>query len=260
MSALLVIAGAANPTAELLIEAARTLGIDSSLADLRHQQFSIVVGTGGVVSLNGEEMEPPKVVVNTSSVNGLGLAGADGLLRQQSSRWRHRHFAAREEQGLLLAALGLFRHGGSLLVNGPEACDLALMPNVVIDRLHRAGLAVDRRADGDRATEILVAGGRGIIHTGPAPNHATIDMAIEVASAAEFQLGAVKIFTEASGQRVICGWTERPDLSRWPRSSDCALEILRSFPALRTGARPTSPYPFFIEDIGTDFSQSREGQ
>lgn len=246
---MLIVAGGADPTTELVVEAAHELGIDVDLIDLRSHRLSVRVGDEDRAVLNGDRALNPLVVFNTTSVNGLGLAGADALVRQRSRRWRYRHTAAREEQGVLLAAFAQWRESGVVLVNSPEAHDLSLMPNAVVDRLDRAGVPVNRKLIEGTRTEILLAAGRVVAHLGPVPTTGQVEIARQTAIAAGFELGSVEIFTRPSGIEVVAGWTHQPELWRWPDQDECSRAILRSFPELEPGGPASHERVFFVPEL-----------
>jgi hypothetical protein len=205
-----------------------------------------------MVRLRGQEIRPD-LVMNRSSISGLGLAAPAALIRQRSTSWRERHAAAREEQALLLAVLDAFERTGAGVANASASADLALMPNAVTERLHRRGVTVVRRREGD-VLEVLVAAGRGVAYRslGSAERVATqgnLDTAVVVAEAAGCTLAAVT-FVEVDGGVVVSGWEHRPDLLTWPDAHHCALGVL-----LQLGGvdRPVLVKPdptFFVDELG----------
>jgi len=188
MSPLLIIAEGSDPTVELLLEAANGFGVDVSLVDLRYDRFDLAVGPRAVVRVNGNSITTPTVVMNATSANSLGLAGDAALQRQRSSRWQQRHLAAKEEQGLLLAVLAHFRRDGAILVNPPEASDLALMPNARGRGLSASigvpGAGVAQAALGLGLAGALLAGWPGLVAA-----LATLFAATLVAGVAQARIG-----------------------------------------------------------------------
>ncbi len=253
MTDVLVLHDGGDPTAQLLATAGRLLGWEVTDADLRIDRFELGVGpTGSVVRLRGQEVRPD-LVLNRSSVTGLGLAAPTALTRQRGTAWRERHAAAREEQALLLAVLDALERAGADVVNGSAAVDLALMPNAVAERLLRRDVPVVLRRDGDRL-EVLVAAGRGVAYRslGPTEQIATqrhLDTATVVAEAAGCSFAAVT-FVELGDAVAVSGWDHQPDLLAWPDSHHCALGVL-----LQLGGvdRPSlvEPAPtFFVDELG----------
>ncbi len=253
MTQMVVIHDGSDPTAQLLVTEGRRLGWHVSDADLRSDRFELGVGVAGsMVRLRGQEVRPD-LVLNRSSVTGLGLAAPAALTRQRGTAWRERHAAAREEQALLLAVLDSFERSGADVVNRSSAADLALMPNAVTERLHRQGVRVVHRPGGDHL-EVLVAAGRGVAYrshgsTEQVATQTHLDAATVVADAAGCTFAAVT-FVEVDDAIAVSGWDHRPDLLSWPDAHHCALGLL-----LQLGGvdRPSlvEPAPtFFVDELG----------
>lgn len=243
----LVISAGGDPTADLLVLAAQRLGHDAGTVDLRSDRLTLVVDPDGArVRRNGQTLAP-EVVVNRSSVNGLGLASPGALVRQRDTSWRRRHVAAREEQGLLLAVFDVWQRSGVVVADLPRAADLALMPNAVIERLGRSGVPVNRSLDG--TTEVLVARGRGVAHRGDEAGDAHLATALSVADAAEFGVGSVGL-ADQRGVLVVTGWSHQPELHTWPEPETVAMAVLANLVGETPAQLGESPPPFFVEDLG----------
>lgn len=248
MTAAVVVHDGWDATAELLADAGRRLGADVVELDLRIDRLGVRIGPGGAEVRHGGRELRPDVVINRSSVTGLGLASAPMLDRQRPHGWHDRHIAARQEQGVLLGAFDAWERAGAALLNATTAEDLALMPNAVTERLVRAGVGVTRREDID-VVEILVAGGRGIAHRlGTNPTGAHLRTALAVAGHAGFELGTVRVRTGIE-HAAVSGWDHRPDLTSWPRAERIALAVWSTMVQLDPDALTDPPPRFFVDEL-----------
>ncbi|MEO1062100.1 MAG: hypothetical protein AAFZ07_11825 [Actinomycetota bacterium] len=252
MTELLIVHDGGDPSAQLLAAAGRRLGWTVDDADLRVDRFELTVGaSGSVVRLRGLEVQP-RLVLNRSSVTGLGLAGPAALRRQRGAAWRERHAAAREEQALLLAVLDGFERAGAEVVNAATAADLALMPNAVTERLHRRGVRVVRRDT--EHLEVLVAAGRGVAYrsldaTERIATQRHLDLATVVAEAAGCSVTAVRFVDEGEAS-AVSGWDHRPDLLAWPDPDHCALGLLLQLGGVDRPALVVPAPTFFVDELG----------
>jgi hypothetical protein len=248
MTSILIVRDGPDATSELIEAAAAADGHEVTVLDLRSARLAVLVGTDGPDVVIDGRVHRPGFVVHAASTNSLGFASPALLRRQSSARWSVRAAAAREEQGLILAAIELFRRRGAIVVNGPEVCDLALMPNAVIERLHSLGVLAHRRAD-VVPIEVLIAGGRVIAHRGGDLGDAIESIAHVVARAAGFQVGSVSVGF-LSGRHVVVGWNHTVDLLEWPRHDELALDIVRSLFGSGGGKGVGTSAPLFVEELG----------
>ncbi|MEM9608041.1 MAG: hypothetical protein AAGA99_11515 [Actinomycetota bacterium] len=249
MTELLVVSDGWDPTAQLLGDAGRRLGGAVTELDLRLDRLTVEVGPEGAdVRHRGRRLRPD-VVVNRSGITGLGLADGALLERQRPHGWFERHVAARQEQGLLLAATDAWARSGATVLNPPTSEDLSLLTNAVVERLARRGVRT-RRAGTSDEIEIVVASGRGVTYRadGEAPDRSMVEVATIVAAAAGFDVGSVRLVSDDRGV-VVTGWDHRPELSTWPDADRIALGILLTVPGLDGRELGTTPPRFFAEDL-----------
>jgi hypothetical protein len=236
-----------DPTAELLADAGRRLGVEVVELDLRHDRLGVRIGGDGAEVRHGATTLRPDIVVNRTTVTGLGLASASLLERQRPHGWQDRHVAARQEQGLLLAVFDVWERAGAIVMNPTTAEDLSVMPNAVVERLGRAGVVVDRRVATEDTVEILVARGRGIAHRGGRePGRTDLSAALLVAAQAGFDLGSVRLRPDA-GRPTVTAWDHRPDLTGWADAERIGLAVWSTVVELDTRAL-VDPAPRFLVD------------
>lgn len=250
----LVIVEGRDPTGLLLADATARLGHVTSLADLRRSRFEVRTGSAPHVLLDGETLDAD-VVVNRTSVNGLGLAPPAALQRQVASTWYEAHSAAREEQGLLLAVLDGLSLDGVRVINAPEAIEFESMRNLVVERLARRDVAVTASDVPD--VSYLVTGGRVALQPGQdRPTAEVLAICKLVSEIAAFDLGEVR-FLSSDGRQWLSGWTSQPQLTHLDVSTARAMaESLMEELVGRVGAETDPAGRPFIRDMIERFEQN----
>jgi hypothetical protein len=236
-----------DPTGYELADACARLGHDTVVVDLRRSRLELEVGPASGVRIGGEPLVAD-VVVNRTGVNGLGLAAPAALVRQSGRTWYELHSAAREEQGLLLAIFDHLLLGGVRVINPPEAAELELMRNLVIERLGGKGIPVN--VGGAPDVRYLVAGGRIALQPGQhRPDPMVLRTCKQVAGVAEFDLGEVS-FEVAEGAPRLVEWTSAPDLGHLdPAVAGAMSESVMRALLGETGHSAPLPSRPFIEDM-----------
>ncbi len=248
---ILVLTDGADHTAEAFADAAIVAGHRVVLADLRVDRFSLRIGASEPLRMNGTVIEP-SVVLNRTGVNGLGLAPPSALLRAPFETWYGRHVVAREEQGLLLALFDRLALDGVRILNPPRATELALMRNLVVERL-ASRRVVFAAPTGGRVERLLVLDGRIFLRPGQSQPPRGVQIAAKaIAEVAEFQLGEIVAETTEAGW-LLQDWTPQADLSdvAGPALRAMADAIVREIldPVADGGGSTSLPSELFIPDL-----------
>lgn len=220
------------------------------------------------------------VVLNRTSVTGLGLAAASALDRQLPTTWSGRHLAAREEQGLLLACFDVWDRQ-SRLFNPVAATDRHLLRTAVSLGLARTGVPVEfpghRRDQGvpaddeppsgpyrkgacwvveDEVVGAFARDGSGWREV--AVSDRTAHMARHVAAAAGLRLGQVSFRQYRDGSTAVTRWEAVPRFRQiWEHTgTDVASLVV----AAVVGADvPVPAPPLLATDLETNLLTPRSG-
>lgn len=199
-----------DPGAALVAAAFRRHGWRCRVLDLRYTRPALLGGTAEpAVSVDGDATVPD-VVLNRTATSGLGLPGPAALDRQLPQTWSGRHLAAREEQGLLLAAFDCWDRLTRLL-NPVRTADLRLVDPTV-------PAPPEPGADGRRGvcwvveSTVVAACAEGSDGTWREVtiSDATVDLACRRAAAGGMRLGQIDFWQQRGGPTTVVDWTPQP--------------------------------------------------
>ena len=103
MTDLLIVTDGPDVTADLFAQAAPAFGIGVRVVSLRAERLDLRLDLQATVEIDGLPVTPD-IVINRCTANPSGLPSVAALSRQTPGSWSGSFAAAREEQGLVLAA------------------------------------------------------------------------------------------------------------------------------------------------------------
>lgn len=210
MAEVLFVVEADDPGAALLAAAFRRHGWRARVLDLRYGRPTLRGGTAEPTVSVDQNPAVPDVVINRTATSGLGLPAAAALDRQLPQTWSGRHLAAREEQGLLLAALD-FWDRRTRLYDAVRTGDRRLV-DVTIAGPPEPGADGRRGAcwvvDGD-VVAACAEGGDGTWRE-VTVSDATADLARRTAAAVGMRLGQIDFWQHRGGPTTVADWTPQP--------------------------------------------------
>jgi len=226
------------------------------LLDLRFGRPTLDAGADRpLVRLDGRCIEPD-IVINRTTVSGLGLASAAALDRQLPTSWSGRHLAAREENGLLLACLDVW-DCTSRLYNPVRTTDRRLMRPAVESQLIAQGVALGR-ADSATGVQTVCWVVDGAITASASrlhgqhwrtnePTDVPENLVQRTAELTGLRLGEVDLWQPDAGPHVLTGWRPVPPFRTIFQQS--GLDVAALVVAALLDEAPAIANAFLAEDL-----------
>ncbi len=263
MAEVLIVVDDDDPGAVSLAAAFRRHGWSVRLLDLRFGRPTLDASADRpLIRIDGHFIEPD-VVINRTTVSGLGLTSAAALDRQLPTSWSGRHLAAREENGLLLACLDVWDRA-SRLYNPVRTNDRRLMRLAVESELDAQGVAVGR-ADRAAGTQTVcwvvdgaIAASASRLHGRPwrtnGPTDVPEELVQKTADLTGLRLGEVDLWQPDAGQHVVTGWRPVPPFRTIFEQS--GLDVAALVVATILGEAPAPANVFLADDLEPNLRKS----
>ncbi len=249
---LLVVTDSDDALASGLVMWARKRELSVTEIDLRTVRPSIRIQGGTARVHLGLRSTSPAVVLNRTTISSLGMPSRDATDRRSTMTFDRRYAAAREEQGLMLAAFAIWASTGSRVISPVSASDTYLRPE-----LARRWLSEDEISMGSTGgPQILVAGGEIMraVSNGSVVDLSPPTAATALRAARRLGIAALGRIDMAPGdeQAEIAGWHPLP-LRRGPVSPDIIAATARALELhLLDTDRSDEGIELFVPDIATD--------
>ena len=255
MRSLLLIADGPDVTADLFGKAATGLGLEARTVQLDRDRLTLRVGVDLSIECDGDVLLPD-VVINRCSANPNGLPSVASLRRQSIGSWSGRFAAAREEQGLLLAALDVWETLGVTVVNPPAVEARSLMDNWFALRMAEEGVGSGRRVD----QTVAVVDGR----IAQRPDQDTLGIEARrvcqvVATLTEARLCEVDLEIADDGSCRPVAWRPRVDLLAHGDGRALAAPMLAHLLDIDLADASVDPPDLFVEDLITNLESPPGG-